>query len=232
VDRGALVDVPARPASQGLFVISLMAAVLAGAAVLAWSGEWNVRRRRRRLVRVCRGRPQLSTGDDLPAGSAVVLSTPMLLDLVGEVLVSGASPSRALARVGACLERVHDPTGSALLALARRLSAGSVGSVAELAGPRAVTTTGRWGYAASTVVPAGGGMHALESALALSNVTGAGPVALLRAAAEEHRRRTHAEQVRAAHRLGVLVLLPTGLCLLPAFVLLTIVPLVIDLVLS
>jgi tight adherence protein B len=132
------------------------------------------------------------------------------MDLVAEVVASGSAPSRAVAVVGECLDRAHDPAAAALLGLADRL----LGSGSRPAGPRLLV------------------VDALDAALALSVATGAGPVALIRAGAEEHRRRAQAEQVRAARRLGVLVLLPTGLCLLPAFVLLTVVPLVIDLVLG
>jgi pilus assembly protein TadC len=134
----------------------------------------------------------------------------MVLELVAEVLDSGASPARAVAVVAECLERGGDPAATALF----RLAAGVPG----------------------TSPPAGsepsGAAGSLSAALALAVATGAGPVRLIRAAAEEHRRRAQAEQARAARRLGVLVLLPTGLCLLPAFVLLTVIPLVIDLVLG
>jgi tight adherence protein B len=51
---------------------------------------------------------------------------------------------------------------------------------------------------------------------------------LVSAAAEERRRRADRRRLAAA-RLGVQVLLPTGLCLLPAFVLLTVVPMVLAL---
>jgi tight adherence protein B len=48
------------------------------------------------------------------------------------------------------------------------------------------------------------------------------------AAAQERRRDVAAARVAAA-RLAVQVVLPTGLCLLPAFVLLAVVPLVLGL---
>jgi pilus assembly protein TadC len=49
------------------------------------------------------------------------------------------------------------------------------------------------------------------------------------AAADQERRREGAAARVAAARLGVQVVLPTGLCLLPAFVLLAVVPLVLAL---
>ncbi len=69
----------------------------------------------------------------------------------------------------------------------------------------------------------------LGSALQLSERTGVAPGPLLRAAAAERRRRGSAAATTAANRLAVLAVLPTGLCLLPAFVLLTVAPLVLAL---
>lgn len=74
-----------------------------------------------------------------------------------------------------------------------------------------------------------GGLAAVEQALQLAVATGLAPGDLVRAAAAEQRRDRAAAQIRAARRLGVLVLLPVGLCLLPAFVALTVVPLVLTL---
>jgi hypothetical protein len=77
-----------------------------------------------------------------------------------------------------------------------------------------------------------GGFEVLGDALDLASRTGLGPVPLVRTAATEARRRRTARQQVAARRLATLVVLPTGLCLLPAFVLLTVAPLVIDLLLG
>jgi hypothetical protein len=72
----------------------------------------------------------------------------------------------------------------------------------------------------------------LRTALDLAARTGLGPSGLLRAAAAEQRRGRARAQALAARRLAVLVLLPTALCLLPAFVVVTVVPLVVDLVMA
>lgn len=69
----------------------------------------------------------------------------------------------------------------------------------------------------------------LDEALVLAGSTGLGPVPLVQAAATQSRRRRAAAQQVAARRVGTLVVLPTGLCLLPSFVLLTVAPLVVDL---
>jgi hypothetical protein len=74
------------------------------------------------------------------------------------------------------------------------------------------------------------GFTPLTEALALAPASGLGPVPLVQAAAARSRRRRAAAQQVAARRVGTLVVLPTGVCLLPAFVLLTVAPLVVDLV--
>lgn len=73
------------------------------------------------------------------------------------------------------------------------------------------------------------GMGPVRQALELATRTGVAPGSLVRAAAAEHRRRDAAAGTLAARRLGVLIVLPVGLCLLPAFVTLTVVPLVLAL---
>jgi hypothetical protein len=70
---------------------------------------------------------------------------------------------------------------------------------------------------------------ALDEVLLLARDSGLAVAPLLTATAAEERRRHAAEARVAAARLGVRVVLPTGLCLLPAFVLLAIVPLVLAL---
>jgi tight adherence protein B len=69
----------------------------------------------------------------------------------------------------------------------------------------------------------------LRELTALSGSTGLPLAGLVRAAAADRRRALGAAQAKAAHRLAVLLVLPTGLCLLPAFILLGVVPLVLDL---
>ena len=66
-------------------------------------------------------------------------------------------------------------------------------------------------------------------AVELSESSGLPPAALLRARADDLRRERDAAHGRAVNRLGVLLVLPMGLCLLPAFVLLGVVPVVLDL---
>jgi len=61
-------------------------------------------------------------------------------------------------------------------------------------------------------------------ALALAGVAGVPPGALIRRAASDIRRREAARLEEAAGRLGVRIVIPLGLCFLPAFALLTVVP--------
>ena len=70
----------------------------------------------------------------------------------------------------------------------------------------------------------------LRELVALSSSTGLPLAGLVRAAAADRRRALGAAQAKAAHRLAVLLVLPTGLCLLPAFILLGVVPLILDLI--
>lgn len=66
-------------------------------------------------------------------------------------------------------------------------------------------------------------------AMALADAAGVAPSAALRAAAADLRATQLQEMELAAARLGVTIVLPLGLAFLPAFVLLTVVPLVVAL---
>lgn len=84
--------------------------------------------------------------------------------------------------------------------------------------------------ALSVVADAGGGAPEPETerVLALSRRAGAPAVDLLRAAAADARRRTRTEgRVRAA-RLGARLLLPLGVCTLPAFLMLGVGPMLLS----
>jgi hypothetical protein len=98
-------------------------------------------------------------------------------------------------------------TGAALLRAGRALLLGA-------AWPEA------WDGAPGTLVP-------LADALEPAWVDGAAPGPLLRQAAASVRSTRHREAQEAAARLGVRLVLPLGLCFLPAFVLLGLVPVVL-----
>jgi tight adherence protein B len=63
--------------------------------------------------------------------------------------------------------------------------------------------------------------------LALADEAGVPAAELLRAEAEKQRYEARARGQRDAQRLGISLLLPLGLCILPAFVLVAVVPLIV-----
>lgn len=106
----------------------------------------------------------------------------------------------------------------------------------------ALSAGGSW-QAATTLVSGALGRHCGESVLptppdaiaslaSLSERAGVPGAALLRAEAAERRRDARASAAMAAERLGVTLLLPLGTCVLPAFLLVAVVPLFVALLSS
>lgn len=141
---------------------------------------------------------------------SVRVPVPVILDLVASVLAAGSPPALALRLVGEALIERGDELGGVLIRAAEQAGLPGLPPAVGLEHPQ---------------------LEPLLAALELARSTGLGPVGLVRAAAEQDRHRRSRAQAVAARRLGVLVVLPTGLCLLPAFVLLTVAPLVLDLLL-
>ncbi|HEY6797415.1 MAG TPA: hypothetical protein VI248_22295, partial [Kineosporiaceae bacterium] len=170
------------------------------------------------------------------AAEVLAVPGPVLLDLVAEVIGGGAPLTRAVAAVGEALAAVDDHQAAGMFRLAEQLASPVTadevvgrptrrfGASPRRASPR--RGLGRVTRQASDPPPAIG---RLAEALDLAIATGAGPVGLIRAVAQAERHARVSRGVHQARRLGVLVLLPTGLCLLPAFLLLTVVPLAIGL---
>lgn len=142
---------------------------------------------------------------DPPATSQVDAS--VLLELIAGALESGLPLARAVAAVAEALDA--GPDASALARLASALEAGIPAALASSDLPPPLAALG-------------------ESAV-LAESSGADLAQVLRSAARDTRRSRarHAEE-RAAH-LGVRLVLPTGVALLPAFVVLGIVPTVMSL---
>jgi pilus assembly protein TadC len=151
-----------------------------------------------------------AAGGAAKAGDVAPIPAPLVLDLIAAVVESGAHPQAALRSVGASLITAGDPRGEQLVLAATRLGHGP--------GPEPGVTE-REGLAAT-----------VEEVLALAARSGLPPTALIRRAAAEQRRRQASAQLKAIRRLEVLLVIPAGLCLLPAFVLLGIVPLVVRLI--
>jgi len=132
-----------------------------------------------------------------------------LLDLIAAALDVGLSPVGALAAVAA---GVTEPDRSRL----RRALA-----MAEIGGDAA------WRMLADDPM-VGPLAHALER----SERSGSPIAAAVRGLADEHRRETRSARLAEARRVGVRTAAPLGVCFLPAFFLIAIVPTVIALVRS
>ena len=204
----------------------IVAALLAGVAAAAAMAD--ARNPARRLARVLRAetapdrggrRPPPGnrpySGSRAPAGirrpsprnRAPAVAGPVVLDLVAAVLRAGAPVATSLRVVGECLAAHTGVDGPGL---------GTVAQRHELALADRTPGVPSW-------------VALLDETLLLARNAGLAPGPLLTAAAEDERRRLAAARRAAASELGVRVVLPTGLCLLPAFVLLAVVPLVLAL---
>lgn len=136
-------------------------------------------------------------------------SASLLLDLVGAVLESGAAVSAALQSVGSGVttQRPDDVAGRLV----------RVGRLLEL------------GADPQTAWAACAGLPELDDAARAGvrcSESGARLAAALRGVAADLRRRSRDEALARANKLGVWAMLPLGLCFLPAFVCLGIVPVV------
>jgi Flp pilus assembly protein TadB len=130
---------------------------------------------------------------------------PPVLDLLAACLAAGAPLRSALAVVG---EAVPPPLGPLLRTAAGALALGSA-PAAAFAG-----------------LSGNAGLERLADVLARAAATGTAPADQLTALAQDTRRAAQDSARAAARRAGVLVVLPLGLCFLPAFVLLGVVPVV------
>lgn len=134
------------------------------------------------------------------------LAVPGLADLLVSAVISGVAVPGALVAVG---QAAGGEVGRALARAGAALARGASWSAA-------------WAGCPGVLGP-------LERALADAWHRGAAPVPVLRHVAASARRERKAAAGRAAARLGVRLVLPLGLCLLPSFALLGIVPLALSL---
>lgn len=142
---------------------------------------------------------------------------PLVLDLLASCLAGGAPLPEAASAVAAA---VPGPAGRRLAAVAAALAVGSPPGEA-------------WGALAAPPAPGGPVTRDAEDALAPAAralaraADGGAPVAAaVSRLAAEARADARSRGERAARRVGVLAVAPLGLCFLPAFVLLGIVPVV------
>lgn len=132
------------------------------------------------------------------------------MDLLAFALSGGAPVVQALEAVAAASQESSPDVASALSRVSAAMRWG-------------VSDTQAWAVAPPAWQPA-------ASAFALAGRAGAAPSTLLREAARDLRT-SEAERVAVAGaKVGVKVVLPLGLCFLPAFILMTIVPMVLGLI--
>ncbi len=185
----------------------VLPAVLAALAVLSWPTSGGppvfVVPPRRPGVRgwLAHARQRLTRRPRVPE-----VAVPDVLDLLALALDAGASPIAAL-RITA--DRLPGATGAQLRSVAAALEWGLPEEAAWSAAPQ------RW-------EPAG-------RALRLAARAGVPPAGLLRRAAQDARRERLNRVQTTTARLGVRLVLPLGLAFLPAFVLTTVVPVVLAL---
>jgi Flp pilus assembly protein TadB len=137
---------------------------------------------------------------------------PLLLDLLGACLAGGAALPAAAAAVGVA---VPGPAGDRLLRVAAALDVGTPAAVAWLALAGEHSDDDPFAPAARTL------SRAADS--------GAPVAAVLSRSSADARSAGRAAGAAAARRAGVLAVAPLGLCFLPAFVLLGVVPVVVGL---
>ncbi|MET1021150.1 MAG: type II secretion system F family protein [Arthrobacter sp.] len=186
-------------------------AVLTAAAVIAFSDRSVARRRLRRGTQPGpdAGTPSRAGCGDERAGGAGghgpgLGDTAMMLELVGAMLDAGAGLGRALALVAElATPEVRGPLRPVVAALA-------VGA--------------DWDTAWRSSGARAAGILALRDALGFAAVTGAPSSAILYAQAARLRRERFRTAEREAAALGVKLVVPLGLCSLPAFVCLGVVP--------
>jgi hypothetical protein len=154
-------------------------------------------------------------------GEATARVCPVAADLLAACLASGADPLRAAEVVAYCLRppgRLSTLADQAAAELADRFQ--EVAHLLRLGG-NPITT---W-----RVVAAEPGLRPVAEAIGRAGLSGAPPVATIRACATDLRKERHAASTAAARRAGVRGVAPLAGCFLPAFVLIGIVPIVLGL---
>ena len=154
--------------------------------------------------------------DDAPAGRqpsaagvAPEVAVPVILDLLDAACAAGSSVPGALEAVAFA---VGGARGRVLADAAASLTLGA-----------------RWAEAWTRPVAApAAGLGPVADALRAAWEDGVPPGAALRTAAGTLRRERHARSLEAAARLGVRLVLPLGLCYLPSFVLVGLVPVIVS----
>lgn len=187
----------------------VVAACIAAAVLLQAPGGTGTRRAAGRSVtrrRAARLRALVSRGAAAGSTAWAAADPALVLELVAAALSAGAHPASALAVTG---DAVGGPEGAALRGVGERMRLGAPDDSAWQDVPESV--------------------QELRRCLSLSVRTGAPASPLLRERAGELRRRRRRAAEASAQRLGVRLVLPLGLCALPAFAAWGVVPVVLGL---
>jgi pilus assembly protein TadC len=169
-----------------------------GLGLVAAFGVWRWRRRARAAAGVA--------SSSEAAHAQALRQLPLVADLLAACIAAGADPVRAARAVG---ESLGGPVGEVLARGAAQVRLGGE--------PRAA-----WRQLAS--VPGAGALAGLLERAGDSGAPAAEPVARLAAEARAERGRATAA---VARRAAVLITAPVGLCFLPAFVAIGVLPVVI-----
>lgn len=192
---------------------ALVAMVLAVAAALAFTGHSRARRRllsRDGLI-LNPGSPDGASGRSVPAGNGTGLrDTAMMLELVAAMLDAGSGIGRSLELVAAAASPEYSRS------LRPVVGAMAIGADWE--------TAWRSSEARSPEI------LALRDALGFAALTGAPSSAILYAQAARMRRERFRSAEKRAASLSVKLVIPLGLCSLPAFICLGVVPVLLALV--
>ncbi|MBD8044541.1 type II secretion system F family protein [Arthrobacter sp. Sa2BUA2] len=167
-----------------------------------------------------------SSGEAGAAGAASSegggISDPaLMLDLVAAILVSGRPLPVALCILS---ESVDPHLARMLVSVVTALELGS-----DWPDAWALVRGSSPGALRKEAPQIGAAADTLRSALAFAASSGAPSAAVLHAQAEQIRRSRAREAERRAAALGIHLVLPLGLCALPAFICLTVVPLLLAL---
>ena len=188
--------------------------VLATAACLMWAGRGMAGQRLRHLLPVpaAGGRRQGPAGslEARSRGGPGLADTTMMLELVAAMLDAGASIGRALELVAVS---ASDRYGNALRPVVSALAIGADWDTA-------------WRSSAVRLPE----ILELRDALGFAALTGAPSSAILYAQAARLRRERFRTAEKRAASLGVKLVVPLGVCSLPAFICLGVVPVLLALV--
>lgn len=194
---------------NGVLAGAAFAACLAGAAVLAFTGHGRVRRQLR-LRGPGRPGPGRGARTQQRAPDPGLRDTAMMLELIGAMLDAGAGLGRSLELITAlAAPEFNRPLRPVVSALAIGADWDTAWRSSDVRSPE---------------------LLALRDALGFAALTGAPSSAILYAQAARMRRaRFRAAEKRAA-ALGVKLVIPLGLCSLPAFVCLGVVPVLLAMI--